>query len=85
MCGPVYSDRTYERICIKAMVLQEVAARDHGAAPGQVGAGARRHADVFLRHQGRGREREFFIDNLLIRIHLIIVMISVDRPCAMGV
>jgi len=30
-------------------------------------------------------EREFFTDNLLVRIHLIIVMISVDRPCAMGV
>jgi hypothetical protein len=31
-------------------------------------------------------ERESsFIDNLLVRIHLIIVMISVDRPCAMGV
>jgi len=30
-------------------------------------------------------EREFFIDNLLARIHCIIVMISVDRPCAMGV
>ena len=30
-------------------------------------------------------EREFFIDNLMVRIHLIIVMISVDRPCAMGV
>ena len=30
-------------------------------------------------------EREFFIDNPLVRIHLIIVMISVDRPCAMGV
>ena len=30
------------------------------------------------------RERESsFIDNLLVRIHLIIVMISVDRPCAM--
>ena len=31
------------------------------------------------------REREFFIDNLLVRIHFIIVMISADRPCAMGV
>ena len=31
------------------------------------------------------REREFFIDNLLVRIHLIIEMIIVDRPCAMGV
>ena len=30
-------------------------------------------------------EREFFIGNLLVRIHFIIVMISVDRPCAMGV
>ena len=30
------------------------------------------------------RERDFFIDNLLVRIHLIIEMILVDRPCAMG-
>ena len=30
------------------------------------------------------REREFFIDNLLVRIHLIIEMIIVDRSCAMG-
>ena len=30
-------------------------------------------------------EREFFIDNLLVRIHLIIEMILADRPCAMGV
>ena len=30
-------------------------------------------------------EREFFIDNLMVRIHLIIVKILVDRPCAMGV
>jgi hypothetical protein len=29
-------------------------------------------------------EREFFIDNLLIRIHLIEI-ISVDRPCSMEV
>ena len=29
-------------------------------------------------------EREFFIDNLLVRIHLIIEMILVDRPCAVG-
>ena len=31
------------------------------------------------------RERDFFIDNLLVRIHLIIEIILVDRPCAMGV
>ena len=30
------------------------------------------------------QEGEFFIDNLLVRIHLIIEMILVDRPCAMG-
>jgi len=30
-------------------------------------------------------EREFFIDNLLVRIHLIIEMVLVDRPFAMGV
>ena len=30
-------------------------------------------------------EREFFIDNLMVRIHFSIVMILVDRPCAMGV
>ena len=29
------------------------------------------------------KEKEFFIDNLLVRIHLIIEMILVDRPCAM--
>ena len=28
------------------------------------------------------REREFLIDNLPVRIHLIIEMILVDRPCA---
>jgi hypothetical protein len=33
----------------------------------------------------REREREFCIDNLLVRIHLIIGMILVYRPCAMGV
>ena len=30
-------------------------------------------------------EREFFVENLQVRIHLIIEMILVDRPCAMGV
>ena len=30
-------------------------------------------------------EREFCIDNLLVRIHLIIEMVLVHRPCAMGV
>jgi len=33
----------------------------------------------------RATEREFFIDNLMVRIDLIIDMILVDRPCAMGV
>ena len=34
--------------------------------------------------RGRVRER-LLIDNLLVRFHLIIETISVDRPCAMGV
>ena len=39
-----------------------------------------------LRRQDQeGGEREFFIDNLLVRIHLIIEMILVDQPCAMEV
>jgi hypothetical protein len=41
---------------------------------------------VHLLHRRRlGVERQFFMDNLLVQIHLIIEMISVDRPCAMGV
>ena len=32
-----------------------------------------------------GVEREFFIDNVLVRIHWILEMIAVERPCAMGV
>ena len=34
---------------------------------------------------GERRERDFFIDNLLVQIHLIIEIILVDQPCAMGV
>jgi len=30
-------------------------------------------------------EREFLLDNLMVLIHSIIEMISVDRPCAMEV
>ena len=33
----------------------------------------------------RERERDFFVDNLLVRIHLTIQMILADQPCAMGV
>ena len=38
-----------------------------------------RHTLVFA------SQRENFIDNLLVRVHLIIEMILVDRPCATGV
>ena len=31
------------------------------------------------------RKRDFFIDDLLVRIHFIIEMVSVDRPCAMRI
>ena len=38
------------------------------------------------RSRGGGVEkREFFIDNLLVRILLIFEIILVDRPCTMGV
>jgi len=30
-------------------------------------------------------ERGFFIDNLLVRVHVIIEIILVDRPYAMGI
>jgi len=40
--------------------------------------------DTDRRHAAR-LEREFFIDNLLVRIHLIVEMIIVDRPGAMRV
>ena len=29
-------------------------------------------------------KKEFFVDNLLVRIHSLIEMNLVDRPCAMG-
>ena len=38
-----------------------------------------------MRSTFRFREREFSIGKLLVRIHMIIEMILVDRPCAMGV
>jgi len=46
------------------------------------GAGGGAGADA---NPSREKEREFFIDNLPVRIHLIIEMILVDRPCVMGV
>ena len=56
---------------------------------GHLGEGGRRDPELGreLQHQPAGlvQRESSFIDNLLVRIHLIIVMISVDRPCAMGV
>ena len=45
------------------------------------GAGVRRPCGGRVLH----REREFFVDNLLVRIHFIILMILEDWPCAMEV
>jgi hypothetical protein len=42
---------------------------------------ARSGADLV--RDGRPGEREFFIGNLVVRIHLIIEIILVDRPCEM--
>ena len=41
--------------------------------------------ESLLRVRSKEREREIFIDNLLVRVHWIIEMIVVERPCAMGV
>ena len=38
-----------------------------------------------IKGSGINKEREYFIDNLLVRIHLIIEMILIDRPCIRGV
>ena len=38
------------------------------------------HHQVHTPYASPGSEREFFIDNLLVRIHVIIEMILVDRP-----
>ncbi len=38
-----------------------------------------------LRNLVSARERDFFIDSLMVRIGLIIEMIRVDRPCATGI
>ena len=43
-------------------------------------------SDIRLRALPIGSQhRGFLIDNLVVRIHLIIEMVLVDRPCAMGV
>ena len=48
---------------------------------------SREQVRLLDQHRGQGldefRRRE--IDNLLVRIHLIIEIVLVDRPCAMGV
>jgi len=62
-------------------VRRERAERQRGG--GLVGRGGRLWQPP--RQRGTPVEREFFIDNLLGRIHLIIEMILVNRPCAMGV
>ena len=40
---------------------------------------------VLLLKGSRLRDKEFFVDNLSVRIYFIIEMILVDRPCSMGV
>ena len=51
---------------------------------------ARQPRDDRGRVQPRGRahlqpERDIVVDNLLVRVHWIVEMIVVERPCAMGV
>jgi hypothetical protein len=47
--------------------------------------GTLRYGPRTQRSPAEGVEREFFIHNLMVRIHLTIVMVLVDRPCATGV
>ena len=43
-------------------------------------------SEAFLgSNQAFGVDRDFFLDNLLVRFHWIIEMVLVDRPCAMAV
>jgi len=49
---------------------------------GRRGAGGEEHDGCGA---AKGGEREFFIANLLVRIHLIVEMILADWPCAIGV
>ena len=60
--------------------------RHHLSRGDEVG-GEVRHPSITFAHVAAPdhRERKFFIDNLLVRIHFIIEMALVDRPCAMGV
>ena len=53
------------------------------ARRGSAGCGPSASASEFRSVSTPASPREFVIDNLLVRIHLIIEMILVDRPCAM--
>ena len=50
--------------------------------------GAKAHVEGCRCHRAKpcveGGEREFLIDNLRVKIHSIIEIVLVDRPCAMG-
>ena len=62
--------------------------RGRGAVSYERGTTVTRKKGAFITGQdqhGRQRETEIFIDNLLVRVHFIIEMILVDRPCATGV
>ena len=54
-------------------------------APEVLRAVAEEHSGYCLRHRVQPAEREFFIDNLLVRIYFITKMVLVDRPCSLGV
>ena len=43
------------------------------------------HLSILLSFPGPPYEKEFLVDNLLVRIHSLIETNLVDRPCAMGV
>jgi len=82
--GAAKPPRVYAAFPVPYPSYAPVAAEHSQSAPvGTVlAAGTPGKAGEELRAAGKPPEREFFIDNLLVRIHFIIDMILVDRPFA---
>ena len=68
-----------EELALNIVCARRWCADDGGVQRGRAAGGACRALAA------APPEREFFIDNPLVRIHVILRTILVDRPCAMGV
>ena len=77
-----------ERVCVREIVwlVSEVPLHAPGSQPAHPSSSSRWLRCVTPQISlSTPPERELFLDNLLVRIHSILELISVDRPCAMGV